>query len=578
MAIKSAGRAEERRLEIESEVGQSWCIKTATTHSSAEAKSPFQGIRKDILILSLLAIVLTVIARVNRFDAPLERDEGEYAYAGQLILEGVPPYTAAYNMKLPGTYLAYAAIMGVFGQTATAIRAGVLLVNLLTCWLIFLIGKRILDVHAGLAAAAAFAVMSCQTSVLGLWGHATHFVTAAAMAGVWALVMARESGKASYWFLSGLGFGSAFVMKQHGVFFIGFGFFSVLWMAWRKRSTQPPRQALASLALNGLGAAIPFLLVLIWVTATGSASKFWFWTFDYAHQYAGQLGFETGLNSLREVSAKILKSTVLLWTLAFFGILSTGWLNRGRFPKMLLAGLAVFSFLTTCPGNYFREHYFIPVLPVGALFAGVGALMLLEWKSPVRHLAVTLLGLALLSPMLIDAGPFYTWTNLKLTREHFTANPFVEAPMVADYIREHTEPTDQVAVIGSEPQVYFYAKRRSATSYIYMYCLMEAHPFARAMQQELAAQIEKARPKFVVVSELSASWLKRGNSDFWIFEWMPGYVGQHYELIGMAEYDDQMNMTMKWDETGRTLNRDKHHTFLVMRRKDTTETAQPGIK
>src|ERR1035438_8227610 len=38
---------------------------------------------------------------------PLERDEGEYAYAGQLWSQGIPPYQLACNMKLPGTYFAY---------------------------------------------------------------------------------------------------------------------------------------------------------------------------------------------------------------------------------------------------------------------------------------------------------------------------------------------------------------------------------------------------------------------------------------------------------------------------------------
>ena len=49
---------------------------------------------------------------------PLERDEGEYAYAGQLILQGIPPYELAWNMKFPGVYVAYAALMSVFGQIA----------------------------------------------------------------------------------------------------------------------------------------------------------------------------------------------------------------------------------------------------------------------------------------------------------------------------------------------------------------------------------------------------------------------------------------------------------------------------
>ena len=41
--------------------------------------------------------------RLRLLDFPLERDEGEYAYAGQLMLQGIPPYKLAYNMKLPGT-------------------------------------------------------------------------------------------------------------------------------------------------------------------------------------------------------------------------------------------------------------------------------------------------------------------------------------------------------------------------------------------------------------------------------------------------------------------------------------------
>jgi hypothetical protein len=54
-------------------------------------------------ILLLVAIMFFSMIRFRLRDMPLERDEGEYAYAGQLLLEGIPPYQLAYNMKLPGT-------------------------------------------------------------------------------------------------------------------------------------------------------------------------------------------------------------------------------------------------------------------------------------------------------------------------------------------------------------------------------------------------------------------------------------------------------------------------------------------
>ena len=76
-----------------------------------------------------VVILLTALLRIHLLQAPLERDEGEYAYAGQLMLQGIPPYLLAYNMKLPGTYVAYALVMAAFGQTIAAIHLGLLLVN-----------------------------------------------------------------------------------------------------------------------------------------------------------------------------------------------------------------------------------------------------------------------------------------------------------------------------------------------------------------------------------------------------------------------------------------------------------------
>src|ERR1700694_3996957 len=81
--------------------------------------------------LLTLVIVLFAAIRYRLREMPLERDEGEYAYAGQLILQGVPPYQLAYNMKLPGTYVAYAVLMAVFGQTLVGVRIGMLAVLLL---------------------------------------------------------------------------------------------------------------------------------------------------------------------------------------------------------------------------------------------------------------------------------------------------------------------------------------------------------------------------------------------------------------------------------------------------------------
>src|SRR6266550_1688580 len=100
-------------------------------------------------LLAVIVFGLAAVIRIRLLGIPLERDEGEYAYAGQLILQGIPPYKLAYNMKFPGTYAAYAGIISIFGQTMTGIHLGLLLVNAATIALIFFLGRRLVNSMTG---------------------------------------------------------------------------------------------------------------------------------------------------------------------------------------------------------------------------------------------------------------------------------------------------------------------------------------------------------------------------------------------------------------------------------------------
>src|SRR5213083_869937 len=166
---------------------------------------------------------LVIAIRIRLLVIPLERDEGEYAYAGQLILQGVPPYKLAYNMKFPGTYAAYAAIMSIFGQTIIGIHLGLLLVNTATIILIFLLGRQLVNSVAGLAAGMSYAVLSVSPSVLGFAGHATHFVLFPVLGGTLLLFNKTDRRTLGRIFASGLLFGVGLLMKQPGVFFALFG-------------------------------------------------------------------------------------------------------------------------------------------------------------------------------------------------------------------------------------------------------------------------------------------------------------------------------------------------------------------
>ena len=153
--------------------------------------------------LVLLSMLFVAVIRIRLLSIPLERDEGEFAYMGQLMLQGIPPYALAANMKLPGTYAAYALIMALFGQTIEAIHLGLLLVNVSTMLMVFFLARRLFDDYAGAVACATFGILSLSPSVLGTSAHATHFVLLPALGGILLLLKALDSDNGFTFFLSG---------------------------------------------------------------------------------------------------------------------------------------------------------------------------------------------------------------------------------------------------------------------------------------------------------------------------------------------------------------------------------------
>jgi hypothetical protein len=112
-------------------------------------------------------------------------------------------------------------------------------------------------------------------------------------------------------------------------------------------------------------------------------------------------------------------------------------------------------------------------------------------------------------------------------------NPFPESIKIGEYIRSQSDPAETVAVLGSEPQIYFYAHRHSATGYIYTYALMEPQPYAHQMQEEMIREIEAAHPRFLVLVVMNKSWLAARDSDRTIFKWADAYCDTNYEEIGL---------------------------------------------
>ncbi len=486
----------------------------------------------------VLTIAFVGLIRIHLSDFPLERDEGEYAYAGQLILHGLDPYAYCYSMKLPGTASAYALMMAVFGQTAVGVHLGLLLVNSASIVLLFLLTNRLFGRFAAVTGAATFALLSLQPVVLGFAGHATQFVVMPAIAGVLLLVMAIESDRNWLFFCSGLCLGLSFVMKQPGAFFVLFGFLYLAYSEWI-RGLRWPATVFRMAALL-FGSAFPFVVVCLIYWWSGNFHRFWFWVYYYARKYEAILSFSRGWVNFRDKGWEIASSAPALWIVAALGIAAVLWRPKVRAHAIFVIGFLIFSFAALGAGLYFRAHYFILILPAVSMLAGIAiertTSLLKATPNRFLHAVPALIFAAAWVVSFAKDSDFY-FANDRNSACHrvYGANPFPEAPRIADFIRSRAASGDEVAVIGSEPEIYFYSGLHSATGFVYMYPLMERVPFAKVMQQELESEVENTQPRFIVFVAVSASWLRSTDSEAGIFDWSHKFIAEHYQLVGLVD-------------------------------------------
>jgi hypothetical protein len=525
----------------------------------------------------LFIIVFVILVRVRLLDFPLERDEGEYAYMGQLILQGIPPYSEAYNMKFPGTYLMYALIMGVFGQTVGGIHIGLILVNCAAIILVFFLGRKIVDDFAAIIAAGTYAMLSLSSSVLGFAAHATHFVVLSALGGTLLLLYALAKEKYYLYSLSGLLSGMAFIMKQPGIFFALFGvaylLYHHLFLAADRPAGSSMKTLLRKISAFSLGAALPLVIILLWLFSVGVFDKFWFWTVIYASKYGTQVSLSQAFPLFWENLVSVADGFFLIWILSALGLVALFFHKELIQKRLFVLFFTLFSFLSICPGFYFRQHYFVTLLPAVAILAGVFIDFLgsksSAWLKPslAKLIGIGIFVTAALVGIVRQKDYFFRDDPIKLARSIYGGNPFPESLPVAEFIRSRTDISDRIAVLGSEPQILFYADRHSATGYLYTYGLMEIHDYSLMMQKEMIHDIESSSPKFVVLVRIDSSWLVRPGSETFILDWMYRYLTENYLLVGVADIISPDMTVYRWYEDARNYVIQSPAFLLIYERK-----------
>jgi 4-amino-4-deoxy-L-arabinose transferase-like glycosyltransferase len=449
-------------------------------------------------------MVGALLVRWPDLDMPLERDEGEYAYAAQEIERGFMPYRDSFCQKPPVVFFWYLGGFWVFGESVIGIHLTMTVATAMGAFGLFLLGRRLAGAMVGGSAAAVYTISSAGAGYFGSAANTEIFMLVPVIAGVLWLVAAAERGGLCLWFGAGVMAALAMLTKPVALLsFIGPMLYVALEVYRRQGLVQLLRPTLA-LFLGGLTGAVP---ILGWLYVRGVWDVFWEAALIHNLAYIGfPFGWRKWGLLYNEALKRFVPSEIVLWLGLPLGV---AWLAGmgSRAPSAVRLGLVwfVFSFLGVALGPEGYGHYFLQVLPPLALVAAsAGQTIAARIGLLDRHRIWTgvLVTLVIVLPMLgprLDAFAVPAEKRSFKLYSYYALSPFGVAPDVGKHLRQTTAAEDRLLIVGSEPEVLFYANRRSTTRYTIFYPLTGPYPSAERMIDEWWAETTAHPPARIIL-------------------------------------------------------------------------------
>src|SRR5262249_45596343 len=145
------------------------------------------------------------------------------------------------------------------------------------------------------------------------------------------------------------------------------------------------------------------------------------------------------------------------------------WRGSDRSRTFVLLGWLATGAVAVSIGLRFFHHYFLYFAPAFALASGTTLRHLSSFagsrvtpRRPVPTAAMT--GIIALAPGLVHHRNFFLASSPdERSRIMYMACPFDISSEIAAHLASNTGPSETILIFGSEPQILFYAHRRSAT-------------------------------------------------------------------------------------------------------------------
>ncbi|MEY4935587.1 MAG: hypothetical protein RIS64_1946 [Bacteroidota bacterium] len=536
------------------------------------------------IVILFLVTLLVLFVRLRLLNIPFERDEGEYAYAGQSLLQGLLPYRDFYNMKMPGTYFAFALIIKYLGHNAAAIRLTTLCINFINAGLVYKIAKTRLQLQESIIATSVYLLLSLTYEAQGWVSNSEHFVLLPALTGIYILSLFEKFDNLKQNILlvvSGMALMAAFLTKQHA---FGYLIFAGLWLGFisleKRVNVGSCRTLIIRYFFFGIGCLLPVIALATYLDANHLFEPFYFLTFKYAAAYTSLVS-----PPLRYISnfRPIFWNSFVHWVV-FFAVIRvlsfSKWsgkvssnLEDARFLRVYLLLFIGCSFICVCPGLYFRPHYFQLMFPAASFLIALGlgrcTLFWIKTSQKAQLTPVKLQGMALCAFLIAQFGYLFSWTPHKILLDMYDGDSFTEIRMIGETLSKRTKPNDKIGMLGAEPQIFFYANRVAASGFLYHYPLIEHQKYATTMSEQFVKEIEATRPEIFIYSYQINDITHNQLTCNYLNNWKKIFC-KDYEVIGKVYKDLSKHFSLadlRWKHLSQDISSDSSVVIEIFKRK-----------
>lgn len=461
----------------------------------------------------------------NSFNSPWERDEGEYAYSAWLLDSGQMPYQDSFLQKPPLIVYTYylAHLISPFAVWPPRLLA--FLFALLASWLLALAARKLYGTFAYWAAIIISPLLLSSPYLTGLAANTEKFMLLPLVGLLALFVFCRDREEKRIYVFAGVLAALAILYKP--IAFLPAATLIIYWLISSWRRGLAIKSAVRNLGLVILGALATALTVLLPVVISGAFPDFWrqavIFNFSYAADlkkyFPGMFWHYAGIFWNNWWPILLLLPAAIFWRPKLFGL----W--------CLLLVAALLTVATSPMG-----HYYLLLMPFIVLLAAGSLSKILEiscrhyeeWRPAVFLMFIVLM----LAVAFCSVGEQFSLSPREIsTWIYGTNNPFREAEIIAPEIISRTAPADKIFVAGSEPQIYYFSRRLSASRFDITYPLIIDTPFREGYQRLAIADLEENKPAAVVYSRSSESGLWNEESPRLFIDYLDKLLGD-YHLVG----------------------------------------------